>query len=143
MHQYEDCIKKGKERLITAASNHVSNSRRKQQQKLENRNGKKNNCMNISSNKLAKSYKRIPEHGYEKETLRDKLNLFLIAAQNKAIRTNYITAKIDNTQQNSKFRLCGDNDKTINPIINKYSKLAQKEWKSRYDSVRKVIFWDL
>ena len=31
-----------------------------------------------------------------------------IAAQNNAIRTNHIKAKIDKTQQNSKCRLCGD-----------------------------------
>ena len=44
---------------------------------------------------------------------------FLIAAQNNAIRTNYIKAKIDNAQQISKCRLCGDRDETINYIISK------------------------
>ena len=34
----------------------------------------------------------------------------LIAAQNNAIRTNHIKARIDKTQQNSKCRLCGDRD---------------------------------
>ena len=32
----------------------------------------------------------------------------LIAAQNNAIRTNHIKAKIYKTQQNIKYRLCGD-----------------------------------
>ena len=32
----------------------------------------------------------------------------LIAAQNNAIRTNRIKARIDKTQQNSKRRLCSD-----------------------------------
>ena len=36
-------------------------------------------------------------------------------------------ARIDKTQQNSKCRLCGDRDETINHIINEYTKLAQKE----------------
>ena len=40
-----------------------------------------------------------------------------MAAQNSAIRTNHIKAKIDKTQQNSKCRLCGDSDETINHII--------------------------
>ena len=31
-----------------------------------------------------------------------------IAAQNNAIRTNHIKARINKTQQNSKCRLCGD-----------------------------------
>ena len=32
----------------------------------------------------------------------------LIAAQDNAIRTNHIKARIDKTQQNSKCRLCGE-----------------------------------
>ena len=38
---------------------------------------------------------------------REKESL-LIAAQNNAVRTNHIKVRIDKTQQNSKFRLCGD-----------------------------------
>ena len=48
----------------------------------------------------------------------------LMAAQNSAIRTNHIKARIDKTQQNSKYRLCGDRDETINHIISECSKLA-------------------
>ena len=33
--------------------------------------------MDISSDKLVKSHRRIAGHDYEKETLREKLNLFL------------------------------------------------------------------
>ena len=33
---------------------------------------------------------------------------FLVVLQNNAIKTNYFTTKIDNTQQNSKSRLCGE-----------------------------------
>ena len=63
----------------------------------------------------------------------------LIAAQNNAIRTNHIKARIDKTQQNSKCRLCGDRDETINHIISEFSKLAQKEYKIRHDWVGEVI----
>ena len=49
----------------------------------------------------------------------------LIAAQNINIRTIHIKARIDKTQQNSKCRLCGDRDETINYIIiSECSKLA-------------------
>ena len=65
-----------------------------------------------------------------------------MAAQNSAIRTNHIKARIDKTQQNSKCRLCGDRDETINHIISEYSKLAQKEYKARHDWVGKVIHWE-
>ena len=51
----------------------------------------------------------------------------LIATQNNAMGTNHIKARIDKTQQNSKCRLCGDRDETINHIISECSKLGQKE----------------
>ena len=41
--------------------------------------------------------------------------------------------------QNSKCRLCGNRDK----MINHTSKLAQREYKTRYDWVGKVIYWEL
>ena len=66
----------------------------------------------------------------------------LIAAQNNAIRTNQIKVRIDKTQQNSKCKLCGDRDETINHIISKCSKLAQKEYKTRHDWVGRVIHWE-
>ena len=66
-----------------------------------------------------------------------------IATQNNAIRTNHIKARIDKTQQNSKCRLCGDRDETINHIISECSKLAQKEYKARHDWVGKVIHWEM
>ena len=58
---------------------------------------------------------------------------FLIASQNNAIRTNHIKVRIDKMQQNSKWRLYGDRDETINHIISECSKLAQKEYKTRHD----------
>ena len=48
----------------------------------------------------------------------------LIAAQESFIRTNHIKARINKTQQNSKCRLCGDRDETINHRISECSKLA-------------------
>ena len=49
---------------------------------------------------------------------------------------------IDKTQQNSKCRLCGDRDETINHIISECSKLAQK-YKARHYWVGKVIHWEM
>ena len=40
--------------------------------------------------------------------------------------TNYGKAKIDNMLKNSKCSLCGDWDETINHIISKYIKIAEK-----------------
>ena len=67
----------------------------------------------------------------------------LMAAQNSAIRTNHIKARIDKTQQNSKYRLCGDRDETINHIISECSKLELKDYKARHDWVGKGIHWEV
>ena len=66
-----------------------------------------------------------------------------MTAQNITMRTNHIKARIDWTQQNSKCRHYGDRDETINHIISKCSKLAQKKYKSRHDWVGKVIHWEM
>ena len=75
----------------------------------------------------------------KKGNIKKETKSLLIAAQNNATRTNHTNAGIDKTQKISKCRLCGDINKTINRIICEYSKLAQKEYKARYDWVGKVI----
>ena len=47
-----------------------------------------------------------------------------------------------NYSHNSKCRLCGDRDETINHIISECSKLAQKEYKTGHDWVGQVIPWE-
>ena len=67
----------------------------------------------------------------------------LIVAQVNAVRTNHIKARIDKTQQNSKCRLCGDRDETINHKISECSKLGQREYKARHEWFGKVIHWEM
>ena len=55
-----------------------------------------------------------------------------MAAQEQAIRTNKIKAKIDETQENSKCRMCGKAEESVN-VLSECSKLAQKEYKRRHD----------
>ena len=93
--------------------------------------------MDISSDKQAKSYMRKLGH------LQRETESLLTAAQNNAIRTNYVKAKLGKTQQNSKCRLCGDRDETIKHIIGKCSKLSQKEYKTRHDLVSKGIVQEI
>ena len=78
-----------------------------------------------------------------KRSLKKETEFLLIAAQNNAIRTNYVKAITDKTQENSRCRLCSDRNETINHIISEYSKLAQKEYKIRHDWDEKVIVWKL
>ena len=78
-----------------------------------------------------------------KENFKREIESLIRATQNNAIRTNHIKARIDKTQQNSKWRLYGDRDETINHIISECSKIAQKEYKTRHDWVSKVIQWEM
>ena len=77
-----------------------------------------------------------------KRNFKRETESLLMAAQDSAIRTNYIKARIDKMQQNSKRRQCGDRDETINHIKSECSKLAQKEYKARYDWVGKKCEFD-
>ena len=45
--------------------------------------------------------------------------------------TNYVIAHIDETRQNSKYRLCGDRDETIY-LISECGKLPQRENRTRH-----------
>ena len=54
-------------------------------------------------------------------------------------RTNYVKARIDKTLQNSRCRLCGDRDETIDDIKSECRKLTQKDYLSRIDWVTKMI----
>ena len=47
------------------------------------------------------------------------------------------------TQQNSKFSSYGERDETTNHLISECSKLAQKEYRTRYDWVGKRIHWEM
>ena len=85
-----------------------------------------------------KTWTWLSKGNFKRETIS-----FLIAAQDSAKRTNYIKARIDKTQQNSKCRLCGDRDETINHIISECIKLAQRKYKARHDWVGKVMHWEM
>ena len=65
--------------------------------------------------------------------LKRETDSLLTVGQNNAIRTSYIKTKIDIAQHNSKFWLCGNKLETINNIVSECSKLARKEYKTKYD----------
>ena len=46
---------------------------------------------------------------------------------------NYVKARIDKTQQNSRYRLCCDREATINHIMSECSRLAQSEYMTRHE----------
>ena len=67
----------------------------------------------------------------------------IMAAQEQAIRTNAIKAKIDKTQAKSKCRLCDKVDETVRHIVCECPMLAQREYKRRHDWVGRKLHWEL
>ena len=104
------------------------------------RNNNNNNNNNNNDNNISheKTLTWLRKGNFKRET-----ESLVIAAQDSAIRTNHIKARIDKTRQNIKCRLCGDRDETINHIISECSKLAQREYKARHDWVGNVIHWEM
>ena len=78
-----------------------------------------------------------------KAGLKRETESLILAAQEQAIRTNLIKTKIDRTRTDSKCRMCGQSDETVNHIISECSKMAQKEYKRRHDWVGKRIHWEM
>ena len=136
IQQLEDYIQKRGGRLITATKNNTNDTRisgttiiRKQL----------NGCFKRLTSDISHEKKRTR---LRKGNLKKETESLLIAAQNNVIRTNHIKSRIDKRQQNSRCRLCGESDETINHI-SECNKLEQKEYKTWHEWVGKVIHWEL
>ena len=67
-----------------------------------------------------------------------------MAAQDQALRTNWLTVMIDKRQGSAMCRMCWERDETISHIVSECKKLAQNEYKKwRHDKVVAVIHWHL
>ena len=66
-----------------------------------------------------------------------------MAAQEQAFATNLMKARIYQTQEDSKCRMCRKVDESIHHIVSECPKLAQKEYKRRHDWVGKKIHWEV
>ena len=67
----------------------------------------------------------------------------IFAAQEQALRTNYIKHKIDKTTDDPKCRMCGERGETVQHIVCECKKLAQREYKRRHDNIAKFIHWKI
>ena len=132
----EDYIEEGLVTAIRINTDNTMDSRmtitREKMGKKQLSGGFKRLISNISHDKI---WTWLRKGNFKRET-----ESLLIAAQNNA---NHIKARIDKTQQNSKYRLCGDRDETINHIISEYSKLSKKNYKTKHGWVGKEINWEM
>ena len=67
----------------------------------------------------------------------------IIAAQDQALRTNWIKKNIDKQNISEKCRMCGQRDESVSHIVAECSKLAQTEYKARHDNVARIIHLEL
>ena len=140
---HEDYIKKREVRLITATRYNTDTIRINRTKITRKQKWKENQLYGCfrrqtSKNSHEKTWTWLRTRNLERET-----EYLLIEAQNNAIKTNYVQAKLDKMQQNNRCGWCVYRDKTINHIISECSKLGKKEYKTRYDLVGKVIHWEL
>ena len=120
----EDYIKKSKERWITETDNRIGNI----WPDRKNKNQKENKKQKWEEKQLLWDFNRQTDGIAHEKTwrwlrkghLKIETESFQIVEQN-AIRTNYIKAKIDHM-----FRIYGEKGETVNYIISRCCKLAQK-----------------
>ena len=143
IQQLEDYIENNEGGLITAVRNDTVNTKTNKMAITRKQKWKEKQLRGCFKRLISKISHEKTWAWLKKGNLKRETESLFIAAQDNAIRTNHIKVWIDKTQQNSKCRLCGDWDETINHIISECSKLAQKEYKTRRDWVGKVIHWEM
>ena len=81
----------------------------------------------------------------EERHLKREREALIVAAQNQALQTNQIKAKINKTQRYGKCRMCKETTEKVShiPVVCACPKLAQKDYKSRNYTVAKALHWDL
>ena len=67
----------------------------------------------------------------------------VLAAQEQALRTNWIKKNIDGQDISEKCRMCGKMDESIVHVITECKKLAQKEYKQRHDGIARNVHLEM
>ncbi|XP_072169481.1 uncharacterized protein [Diadema setosum] len=79
----------------------------------------------------------------KKGELKKETEGLVIAAQEQALSTNALKAKIQKRDVDAACRICRERDETVQHIVCGCSKLAQKEYKRRHDKLAQVVHWEL
>ena len=67
----------------------------------------------------------------------------IFAAQEQALRTNWIRNSIDGQEVSEKCRMCGERDESITHLIAECKKMAQKGYKQRHDNIARIVHLEL
>ena len=78
-----------------------------------------------------------------KSDLKVKTEALIFAAQEQALRTNFVKFNIDKSVDSPLFRMCNQKGETVNHILSECEMLAQKEYKRRHDNIARLVHWKL
>ena len=78
-----------------------------------------------------------------KGDLKKETEGLITAAQDQALRTNAIKARIEKQDLSPLCRMCGAKDETTHHLVCECSKLAQIEYKQRHDNFDRIVRWNL
>ena len=78
-----------------------------------------------------------------KSDLKVETEALIFAAQEQALRTNYVKFNIDKSVDSPLCRMCNQKGETINHILSECKMLAQKEYKRRHDNIARLVHWKL
>ena len=81
--------------------------------------------------------------GYPEEMPKLKQKLYYVLPREQALRTNYIKHIIAKSIESPLCRMCGKCGESVQHIVSGCDKLAQKDYKRRYNNVAKKFHWDL
>ena len=144
-------VKNSKERLLVAASTTTKNEDGETPTEYKNRKKNERNTQWTQKQLHGQFIRQTTDKASEdrwgwlrKGCLKRTTESLTMAAQEHAIRTNNIKAKIDKTQENSKYRICAKaGGGSVNRVLSECSKLAQKEYKRRHDWFGTKIHWEI
>ena len=68
---------------------------------------------------------------------------FLFAAQEQALPTNWLKARITGESEDARCRRCKKQDETVAHIVSGCSVLAQSDFKTRHDRMGLRVYWEL
>ena len=78
-----------------------------------------------------------------KSDLKPEKEALVCAAQEQALRINYIQHRVDHTAESDRCKVCGDKGETVWHITSQCTPLAQREYKRRHDNVARIVHWEL
>ena len=109
---------------------------------------------------IAEGWKNKPLHGQflpQTEEIRDddtwdwlrkgelkkETEGMITVAQDLALRTNAMKAKVEKQNLSPLCRMCSEIDESMGHLVGECSKLPQAEYKHRHDNVARMIHWNI